>query len=244
MKLHILAIGAHPDDVELGCTGTLLNHINKGQKVGIIDLTEGELGSRGTVASRYAEAQQSAALMGVSVRENLQMPDGFFENNAENRLKIITAIRKYQPDIVLANALEDRHPDHGRGGKLIADACFLSGLIKIETYFNGTVQPAWRPKKVLHYIQDRFLNPSLIVDISDTFAQKMEAIKCFKTQFFSEDESDGPVTYISNPGFLDKIRNRASQLGHRIGVAYGEGFVLETAIGIQDLDALIYPELA
>lgn len=242
MKLHILAIGAHPDDVELGCAGTLINHIRKGQKAGILDLTEGELGSRGTVESRYTEANASAQLMGLSMRANLQMADGFFLNDKEHQVKIIRILRHYQPDIVLANALADRHPDHGKAGRLIADACFLSGLRKIETEWEGTTQQAWRPKKVFHYIQDRFTEPNLVVDISESFELKMEAIKCFKTQFFNDDSGD-PQTYISAPGFLDKIHNRASQLGQRIGVKYGEGFHIESHLGIADLDQLIYTDL-
>lgn len=242
MKLHILAIGAHPDDVELGCTGTLINHIRKGQTAGILDLTQGDLGSRGTIESRYAEAQTSAQVIGLSMRENLKMQDGFFTNDKEHLLKIIAVLREYQPDIILANALADRHPDHGRAGRLIADACFFSGLRKIETSSNGNPQQPWRPKKVFHYIQDRFTEPDLIVDISDSFDQKMEAIKCFKTQFFNDNSGD-PETYISNPGFMDKIMNRASQLGHRIGVTYGEGFHLETSLGVKDLDALSYSDL-
>lgn len=242
MKLHILAIGAHPDDVELGCTGTLLNHIRKGQLAGVLDLTEGELGSRGTVESRYREAAASGGVLGLSMRTNLQMADGFFTNDKEHQLKIISILRQYRPDIVLANALADRHPDHGKAGRLIADACFLSGLRKIETSWEGAPQEAWRPKKVLHYIQDRFTEPDLIVDISDSFDKKMEAIACFKTQFF-DDNSGDPQTYISQPGFLDKIRNRAVQLGHRIGVRYGEGFHLESGIGVSDLDQLVYAAL-
>lgn len=242
MKLHILAIGAHPDDVELGCTGTLLNHIRKGQLAGVLDLTEGELGSRGTVESRYAEAAASAKVLGLAMRTNLQMADGFFLNDKEHQVKIIRILRRYRPDIVLANALADRHPDHGRGGKLIADACFFSGLRKIETTWEGVAQEAWRPKKVLHYIQDRFSEPDVIVDITDSFEQKMEAISCYKTQFFN-DNSGEPETYISNPAFLDKIRNRANQLGHRIGVKYGEGFHTESGIGITDLDQLHYSNL-
>jgi len=242
MKLHILAIGAHPDDVELGCTGTLINHIRKGQPAGVLDLTEGELGSRGTVESRYKEAQDSAAVLGLSVRHNLRMADGFFTNDREHQLKIIRVLRRYQPDIVLANALADRHPDHGRAGRLIADACFFSGLRKIETEWDGHPQQPWRPRRVFHYIQDRFTEPDLIVDISDSFEQKMEAIRCFKTQFFNDDSGE-PETYISNPSFLEKIRNRASQLGHRIGVKYGEGFHTESALGVMDLDQLIYPDL-
>lgn len=242
MKLHILAIGVHPDDVELGCTGTLINHIKKGQKVGILDLTEGELGSRGTIETRYEEANASAKLLGISVRENLKMADGFFQNDKAHQLKIIEVLRKYQPDIILANSLADRHPDHGKAGRLIADACFLSGLRKIETSFEGLPQQHWRPKKIFHYIQDRFTEPDFIVDISDSFELKTEAIKCFKTQFFNEGSTD-PQTYISAPGFMDKIENRASQIGHRIGAKYGEGFKLETSLGVKDLDAFQYSDL-
>ena len=242
MKLHILAIGAHPDDVELGCTGTLINHIKKGQNAGVLDLTQGDLGSRGTVESRYEEANASAKVLGLSVRENLKMADGFFKNDKEHLLQIIAVLRQYQPNIVLANALADRHPDHGRAGKLIADACFFSGLRKIETDWHGEGQQPWRPKKIFHYIQDRFIEPNFIVDITESFEQKMDAIKCFKTQFFNDDSGE-PETYISTPGFLDKIINRAAQLGQRIGVKYGEGFTLETSLGINDLDAFSYSDL-
>lgn len=241
MKLHILAIGAHPDDVELGCTGTLINHIKKGQQTGILDLTEGELGSRGTITTRHDEAQNAARLSGVHIRHNLKMADGFFKNDPGHQLQIIPYLRHYRPDIVLANALEDRHPDHGRAGKLIADACFLSGLRKIKTTWEGKPQDAWRPKRVFHYIQDRFTTPDFIVDISDSFALKMEAIQCFKTQFFTDD-SDEPETYISKSGFLEKIKARAYQLGQRIGVEYGEGYNCLSDLGISSLDNLIYPE--
>ncbi len=240
MKLHIMAIGAHPDDVELGCSGTLINHINKGQEVGIIDLTEGELGTRGTAQSRYEEAAASAKLMGVAVRHNLNLGDGFFQHNAENQRKLISYIRHYRPDVVLANALADRHPDHGRAGKLIADACFLSGLRKIETTWEGEAQVAWRPAKVFHYIQDRFTEPDFIVDISQSFDLKMRAIACFQTQFFNEAAPDEPTTYISDPAYLEKIESRARLLGHRIGTQYGEGFHCESGIGITDMDQLIY----
>jgi bacillithiol biosynthesis deacetylase BshB1 len=242
MKLDILAIGAHPDDVELGAGGTLINHIKKGQKVGIIDLTEGELGSRGTVATRYSEAAEAGKIMGIALRENLQMADGFFKNDREHQLKLIRLIRKYKPNVVLANAYHDRHPDHGRGGQLIEDACFLSGLRKIETFDGDTMQEAWRPARVFHYVQDRFIQPDFIVDISESFAQKMEAVRSYGTQFGSV--GDGPVTYISQPGFLQNIESRAQQMGHAIGVRYGEGFCSRSAIGLADLDDLLYPELA
>ncbi len=242
MKLHILAIGAHPDDIELGCSGTLINHIRKGQQAGVLDLTQGELGSRGTIQSRKEEAEASAKVMGLAMRTNLGIADGFFEHNKENQLAIIRVIRRYQPDIILANALADRHPDHGRAGRLIADACFLSGLRKVETQWEDIDQEAWRPKKVFHYIQDRFAEPDFIVDVSESFETKLNAIKCFKTQFFN-DQSGEPETYISTPGFLEKIINRASQLGHRIGAKYGEGFRCESNIGVTDLDQFLYQGL-
>ena len=176
-KLHILAIAAHPDDIELGCAGTIIKHIEAGDSVGIIDLTEGELGTRGSVELRYEEAKKAAELMGVKVRLNAKMEDGFFKNNKENQLKLIEYIRYFRPEIVIANALEDRHPDHGRGGRLIADACFYAGLRKIETYWDGVFQEPWRPKRVFHMMQDRTLTPSVIIDISTTHKKKMEAIR-------------------------------------------------------------------
>lgn len=241
MHLHIMAIGVHPDDVELGCSGTLINHIRKGQQAGILDLTRGELGSRGSVEIRHKEATEAAQVAGVSIRHNLGMADGFFENDTENRLKIITYLRRYQPEIVLANALDDRHPDHGRAGQLIRDACFLSGLRKISTQWEGEEQAAWRPKRVFHYIQDRFREPDIIVDISSSFPAKMEAIRCFGTQFLPQGSSE-PQTYISRSGFLEKIEGRALELGQRIGVTYGEGFNTSYNLGIRDMDALILPE--
>ncbi|HVK49004.1 MAG TPA: bacillithiol biosynthesis deacetylase BshB1 [Pseudobacter sp.] len=244
MKLDILAIGVHPDDVELGCSGTLINEIKNGKKAGILDLTQGELGTRGTVETRYAEAAIAAEIIGVHVRENLKMRDGFFRNDEEHQLKLISAIRKYQPDIILANALDDRHPDHGRAGHLISDACFLSGLVKIETRDeNGNIQPKWRPKYVLHYMQDWYHEPMLLIDISDVFEQRMKAVEAYSTQFYTNTAGeDGPQTYISTPDFLDSIIARARMLGKRIGVKYAEGFVSEKKIGIRNLDALIAVE--
>lgn len=241
MNLHIMAIGVHPDDVELGCSGTLINHIRKGQQAGILDLTRGELGSRGSVEIRQNEAAEAARVAGVSVRHNLGMADGFFENNTENRLRIISFLRHYKPEIILANALDDRHPDHGRAGQLIRDACFLSGLRKISTEWAGEEQTPWRPKRVFHYIQDWFREPDVIVDITDSFPQKMDAIRCFKTQFLPEGSAD-PQTYISRSGFLQKVEGRAFELGQRIGVQYGEGFNTSYNLGIPDMDALILPE--
>ncbi|MDH7460816.1 bacillithiol biosynthesis deacetylase BshB1 [Chitinophagaceae bacterium 26-R-25] len=244
MKLDILAIGVHPDDVELGCSGTLINEIKNGKKVGVVDLTQGELGTRGTIDTRYTEAAKAAEVMGVHVRENLKMRDGFFKNDEEHQLKLISALRKYQPEIVIANILHDRHPDHGRAGHLIADACFLSGLTKVKTNDeDGNPQAKWRPKYVLHYLQDWYHEPDLIIDISDVFEQRMKAIEAYGTQFFSTGEAnDEPVTYISTPDFLDSVTARARMLGKRIGVKYGEGYISEKKIGIRSLDALIQNE--
>ncbi len=245
MKLDILAIGVHPDDVELGCSGTLINEIKSGKKVGILDLTQGELGTRGTIETRYEEAANAAMIIGVQVRENLKMRDGFFRNDEEHQLKLIAAIRKYQPQIVIANVLDDRHPDHGRAGKMIADCCFLAGLIKIETKDEaGEAQKRWRPSYVLHYMQDWYHEPHILVDISDVFEQRMEAIKAYSTQFHTAITKDSgePQTYISTPDFLDSVIARARMLGKRIGVKYAEGFMSEKKIGIRNLDALIQNE--
>lgn len=244
MKLDILAIGVHPDDVELGCSGTIINEIKRGKKVGIVDLTQGELGTRGTIESRYQEAANAAMIMGVHVRENLKMRDGFFENNEENKLKLIAAIRKYQPEIVIGNVLHDRHPDHGRAGNMIADSCFLAGLAKIETKDDkGATQLRWKPSYVLHYIQDWYHEPNLLIDISDVFEQRMKAIEAYRTQFHSGENNDkGPQTYISTPDFLESIIARARLFGKRIGVKYAEGFISEKTIGIHNLDALILNE--
>jgi bacillithiol biosynthesis deacetylase BshB1 len=243
MKLDILAIGVHPDDVELGCSGTLLNEKNAGKTIGVIDLTQGELGTRGTVETRYAEAARAAEILGLSVRKNLKMRDGFFRNDEEHQLKLIAAIRELQPEIVIGNILDDRHPDHGRAGHMIADACFLAGLARIETFdANGIKQARWRPKMVLHYMQDWYHEPDLIVDISDVFEQRMESVKAYTTQFNADPGSKEPQTYISTPDFLDSVIARARMLGKRIGVKYGEGFITEKKIGIRSLDALVLNE--
>ncbi|WP_315816290.1 bacillithiol biosynthesis deacetylase BshB1 [Paraflavitalea speifideaquila] len=244
MKLDILAIGVHPDDVELGCSGTLLNEIRLGKKVGILDLTQGELGTRGTIETRYAEAGAAAKILGVHMRENLKMRDGFFRNDEAHQLQLIQAIRTYQPEIVIANILDDRHPDHGRAGHLIADACFLSGLIKIETKDTaGNSQARWRPKYVLHYMQDWFHEPDILIDISEVFEQRMKSIEAYSTQFFTGGpDNKEPQTYISSPDFLDSVIARARMLGKRIGVKYAEGFISEKKIGIRNLDALVQVE--
>jgi N-acetylglucosamine malate deacetylase 1 len=244
MKLDLLAIGVHPDDVELGCSGVIINEVKRGKKAGIVDLTQGELGTRGDIESRYKESANAAMIMGVQVRENLKMRDGFFQNNEEHQLKLIQAIRKYQPEIVIGNILHDRHPDHGRAGQLISTACFLSGLSKIKTKDeNGKEQEKWRPKYLLHYLQDWYHEPDIIFDISDVFEQRMKAIEAYASQFYnSESRDEGPQTYISTPDFLDSVIARARVLGKKIGVKYGEGFISEKKIGISSLDALILNE--
>lgn len=242
MKLDVLAIGAHPDDVELGCSGTLIKEIRRGKKAGIVDLTQGELGTRGTVETRYAEAAAAANIMGLHVRENLKMRDGFFLNDEAHQLQLITALRKYKPEVVIGNILDDRHPDHGRAGKLIYDACFLSGLSKITTHDDADVaQEKWRPKYLLHYLQDRFYEPDVIVDISDVWDQRMEAVKAYSTQFHGGAGNE-PQTYISTPEFMDALAGRARDLGKRIGVKWAEGFVSKKNIGISNLGALVLSE--
>jgi bacillithiol biosynthesis deacetylase BshB1 len=244
MKLDILAIGVHPDDVELGCSGTLIKELKAGKKVGILDLTQGELGSRGTVETRYEEAAKAAMLIGVQVRNNLRMADGFFKNDEEHQRRLIVAIRKYQPEIIFTNALHDRHPDHGRASQLTEEAAFLSGLVKVQTNDDGgNTQNAWRPKYIFHYIQDRYIEPDFIVDISDVFEQRMESIKAYTTQFYNPDsEDEGRQTYISTPLFLDAVTARARMLGKKIGVKYGEGFNTKKSIGLKSLDAFILIE--
>jgi N-acetylglucosamine malate deacetylase 1 len=242
MKLDVLAIGVHPDDVELGCSGTLINEVKRGKKIGVIDLTQGELGTRGTIETRYEEAAEAARILGASARENLKMRDGFFKNDEVHQLQLIQVLRKYQPEIVIGNVLEDRHPDHGRAGQLIYDACFLSGLKQVKTIGeDGKEQQKWRPKHLLHYLQDRFYEPDLIVDITDVWQQRLDSIKAYKTQFHNPD-SIGDQTYISSPEFLESITARARMLGKRIGVQFAEGFVSKKSIGIKNLDALILNE--
>lgn len=238
MKLDLLAFGVHPDDVELSCAGVLLQEKNNGKKTGIIDLTAGELGTRGNGATRLKEAAEAARILGVEIRENLGMADGFFANDEAHQRQIITVLRRYQPEIILCNATSDRHPDHARSAKLVEDAAFLSGLIKIETTDQGKIQEAWRPKYVLHYIQDRLLIPDFVVDISAVFETKLEAIKAFATQFHN-DGLDEPQTYISTPDFLDSVIYRHKWFGKMIGVKYAEGFISEKMIGIKNFDALI-----
>ncbi len=238
MKIDVLAFGSHPDDIELSCAGTLLMEKRSGKTIGVIDMTRGELGTRGTAETRKAEAAAAAAILALDIRENLDLPDGFFENTKPYQLAVVRAIRKYQPDIVLCNAPADRHPDHGRASRLLEEASFLAGLMKVETEDDGQLQTAWRPKYVLHYLQDRFLQPNFVYDITPVMDQKIEAIKAYATQFNVADPNE-LHTYISKPDFLDSIIYRAKMLGKMIGVPYAEGYISEKMIGIRSLDALV-----
>jgi bacillithiol biosynthesis deacetylase BshB1 len=238
MKLSILAFGAHPDDVELSAAGTLLKHQAAGATIGIIDLTEGELGSRGTVDTRYAEAKAAGEILQLSVRENLQMGDGFFTHSEENLLKIVQQIRRFQPTIVFANAHSDRHPDHAKGSKLVSEACFLAGLSKISTSWDGEEQIAYRPKAVYHYIQDHYLVPDFVIDVTDFVPQKMNAIKAYKTQFWDPNSTE-PQTPISGEEFFEFLHGRMAQYGRSIGVKYAEGFTVERTLGVSNLFDLI-----
>lgn len=238
MKLDILAFGAHPDDVELGCSGTLAKEISLGKKVGIIDLTRGELGTRGSVEIRNAESAKASEILGVSVRENLDMRDGFFVNDEAHQLKIIQMIRKYQPEIVLCNAIDDRHIDHGKGSKLVSDACFLSGLRKIETSLDGENQNAWRPKVVYHYIQWKNLEPDFVVDISGFMDVKMQSILAYSSQFYDPNSKE-PESPISSKNFLDSVKYRAQDLGRIIGTEFAEGFTVERYLAVNSLSDLV-----
>ena len=238
MKLDILAFGAHPDDVELGCGGTIAKEISLGKKVGIIDLTRGELGTRGTVEIRNQESANAAKILGVTVRENLDMRDGFFVNDEFHQLEIIKMLRKYKPEIVLCNAIDDRHIDHGKGSQLVSDACFLSGLIKIETQYNGEKQAAWRPKLVYHYMQWKNSTPDFVVDISGFNEKRVEAILAYSSQFYNPD-SDEPETPIASKNFLESLNYRAKDLGRLIGTDYAEGFTVERYLAVNSLDNLM-----
>jgi bacillithiol biosynthesis deacetylase BshB1 len=229
MKLDILAFGAHPDDIELSCAGTIIKAIKAGKKAGIVDLTEGQLGTRGTNELRLKEAANAAKIMGLSVRDNLGMMDGFFKDNDENRMLIIQKIRQYKPDMVLCNPPYDRHPDHGRASKLVAEACFYAGLRNIPSVYEGKQQEAFRPAKVFYYMQHFSLDPSFLVDISDEMEQKMEAVKAFSSQFHSPDSKE-PETVLSTPQFLTHIRERCSTWGYIIGAKYAEGFMAQKSI--------------
>jgi bacillithiol biosynthesis deacetylase BshB1 len=233
MKLDILAFGAHPDDVELSCSGTLIKHIAIGKKAGVVDLTRGELGTRGTPEIREQEALSAAQVMGIHIRENLGMRDGFFLNDELHQKMVIRAIRKYQPDVILANAITDRHPDHGKAACLLNDAVFLSGLRMIKTEDKGHEQEVWRPMAVYHYIQDQWIEPDILIDISGYHEKKMESIRAFQSQFF-DPHSKEPETYISKPEFINSITFRAEELGRRIGVKHAEGFTSTRKVGVDN----------
>ncbi|MBC7689590.1 MAG: bacillithiol biosynthesis deacetylase BshB1 [Aquabacterium sp.] len=238
MKLDILVFAVHPDDAELSCGGILLAEKMQGKKTGVIDLTQGELGTRGTAETRKQEAAAAAAILNLDVRDNLKMRDGFFKNDEENQRKVITAIRKYQPEIIFCNAPHDRHPDHGRSATLVEDAAFLAGLRKIETTDDSRLQEVWRPKYVFNFIQDKYLHPNFVMDISAVMDQKLEAIKAYGTQFNSTGNNE-PQTYISTPDFLESVIYRAKMFGKMIGVNYAEGFISKKMIGFNNFDAII-----
>lgn len=238
IKLDILAFGAHPDDVELGCGGTIAKEISLGKKVGIIDLTRGELGTRGSAEIRDREAVKAGEILGATIRENLRMRDGFFRNDEEHQIQIIQMIRKYRPEIVLCNAIDDRHIDHGKGARLVADACFLSGLRRIESALDGHNQDAWRPKNVFHYIQWKTLKPDFIVDITGFNDKRIEAIMAYDSQFYNPDTKE-PETPIATKNFLDSLKYRAQDLGRLIGVDYAEGFISDRPVAVNNLDSLI-----
>jgi N-acetylglucosamine malate deacetylase 1 len=238
MKLDILAIGAHPDDVELGCGATIAKEISLGKKVGILDLTRGELGTRGSAELRDKEAIKAAKILGVAVRENLGFADGFFTNDKLHQLEIIKIIRKYKPTIVLCNAIDDRHIDHSKGSKLVSDACFLSGLVKIETALNNSQQPAWRPKHVYHYIQWKNIEPDFVVDVTGFIDKKVAAVKAYDSQFYNPNSKE-PNSPISSKNFLDSVTYRAQDLGRLIGVDFAEGFNTERYVAVNSLENLL-----
>lgn len=237
MKLDILVLAAHPDDAELGCGGTIAKQVSLGRKVGVIDFTRGELGTRGTVVTRDQEAQESARILGLSVRENLNFRDGFFQNDESHQREVIRIIRKYQPEIVIANAIYDRHPDHGKGSSLSFESCFYAGLTKIETKDNGVNQSAWRPKHLYHFIQSQLLPPDFVVDVSDFWDTKMKSVRAFKTQFH-DPTSNEPETFISSPAFIKLLEARGHEFGLSIGASYGEGFTVRRVIGVNDIFSL------
>ena len=235
MKLDVLVLSVHPDDAELGCAGTLLKCAAEGKTTGIVDLTRGELGTRGSAEIRDREAKASAEILGLSVRENLALPDGFFQNTKEYQLKVIEAIRKYQPEIIITNAYHDRHPDHGRAHELVEAAAFLSGLRKIETYADSELQQAWRPKLVLHFIQDNYIKPDILVDVTNYWDKKINAISAFGSQFFNPNWENEPQTYISTPDFIQIVEGRAREFGKSIAVKYAEGFTSKKILGVNSL---------
>ncbi len=238
MKLDILAIGAHPDDVELGCSGTLMKHIDRKHKVGILDLTKGELGTRGDAKTRLKEVEAASKIMGVHARQNLGFEDGFFKNDKEHQLELIKFIRLYQPTVVLTNAILDRHPDHARAAQLTYDACFLAGLPKIETKLKGEKQKAFRPKALYHYIQALHIEPHFVVDITNYFDRKLQSIHAYKSQFYNPDSNE-PKTFISSPQFLEFVKARAIHFGMPIGAKYAEAFTINRTMGVEDVVELL-----
>ncbi|HJP62627.1 MAG TPA: bacillithiol biosynthesis deacetylase BshB1 [Mucilaginibacter sp.] len=234
-KLDILVLPVHPDDAELGCAGVILKEVANGKQVGIVDLTRGELGTRGTPEIRNKEASLAAEILGLAVRDNLGIPDGFFENTKQYQLKVIGAIRKYQPKIIITNAYHDRHPDHGRASELVEASAFLSGLRKVETFDDGKLQNAWRPDLVLHFIQDNYIQPDILVDITDHWDKKVESINAFGSQFYNPNWESEPQTYISSPEFIAVIDARAREFGKSIGVKYAEGFTSKKILGVDSL---------
>lgn len=238
IKLDILAIGAHPDDVELGCGATLAKEISRGKKVGILDLTRGELGTRGSAEIRDKESARAAKILGAVLRENLAFRDGFFANDELHQLEVIKMIRKFKPEIVLCNAIKDRHIDHGKGSSLVSDACFLSGLIKIKTTLDGKTQEAWRPKQVYHYIQWENLKPDFVIDVTGFIDSKIEAVMAYGSQFYDPNSKE-PTSPISSKNFLESVSYRAKDLGRLIGKEYGEGFNAERFVGVDSLEDLI-----
>lgn len=238
MKVDILAIGAHPDDVELGCSGTLTKLISQGKTVAVVDLTQGELGTRGTNVTRAEEAAEATKIMGYVNRENLRMKDGFLSNSEEYQMQIVKMIRKYQPEIVFSNSIDDRHPDHAKASKLVSDACFLSGLVKIETTLENEKQQAWRPKHIFNYIQWKHITPAFVVDVSDFMEKKIEACLAYKTQFYDPNSKE-PMTPIASKDFLESLTYRAQDLGRLSGVAYAEGFTTEKLIAFKNFDGII-----
>lgn len=237
-KLDVLAFAAHPDDVEISCAGTIIKHVSLGKKIGIVDLTRGELGTRGSAEIRDHESALAAKILGLSIRENLGFKDGFFVIDEVNKLKIVEKIRKYRPEIVLCNSIVDRHPDHGRASQLVSESCFLSGLTKVVTFENGVEQNAWRPQFVYHYIQDKYIKPDFVIDVTEFMTQKMNAIKAFKSQFYDPNSLE-PMTPIATANFFDFIEGRARDLGRNIGVEFGEGFTTERIVGINSFEDLI-----
>ena len=238
MKVDVLAIGAHPDDVELGCGGTISKLVAEGKVVAVLDLTRGELGTRGSAETRRLEAENGAKIMGVSTRENLDLPDGFLENIKEYQLKIVAAIRKYQPDIILANSIDDRHPDHAKACKLVSDSSFLSGLRKIETFLEGNLQEVWRPKYIFNYIQWKEVVPDFVIDISEYQEQKMKACMAYQSQFYDPNSTE-PITPIATKDFQESLTYRAQNLGRLSGVAFAEGFTTEKLIALKNFDRIL-----